>query len=104
MDFYNENELRRFLEMSTEEREEEVNNWLAEVAEPWQGDSANDQMARSMVAAMNAYCQVMFNVDEDEIKKSNRHILGLWLHGFVQMARNFQTLAAMTQIKKDFES
>lgn len=102
MDFYDPQDFSKFFEMSREEREEATQSWLASVAEPWQGDTAEDQMARSMIAAMNAYLQVAYNVED--FRPANRHVLGLWLHGYTQMARNFQTLAALTDVKKSFES
>lgn len=104
MDFYDPEDINRFFEMDKDERETVITDWLAEVAEPWQGDSAEDKMARSMISAMNNYCQVMFTTDTDEIKTAHKHVIGLWLHGYVQMCRNFQTLAALTKIKKSFES
>ena len=87
--------------MDPSERQEATQEWLATVAEPWQGDSAEDQMARSMIAAMNAYLQVAYNVED--FRTANHHVLSLWMHGYLQMARNFQTLAALTQVKKSFE-
>lgn len=103
MDFFNPDDVRRFFEMDKGERREAVEDWLATVAEPWQGDSDEDKLARSMVAAMNAYMQAAFAIESDDFKKVNRHVMGLWLHGYTQMAKNFQTLAALSAIKKSFE-
>jgi hypothetical protein len=101
MDFYDPEDIKRFYEMDREERVEATQDWLASVAEPWQGDSDEDAMARSMIAAMNAYLQAAYTIDD--FRTINRHVLGLWTHGYIQMARNFQTLSAMSQIKKRME-
>ena len=101
MDFYNPDDIQKFFEMDKEERQEATQEWLATIAEPWQGDSAEDQMARSMISALNAYLQVAYNVQD--FSKVNRHMMGLWMHGYLQMAKNFQTLAAITQIRKNYE-
>ena len=102
MDFYNPEDLARFFEMDAEERKEAVHDWLATVAEPWQGDSDADILARSIVGSMSG----LLNASEqiDDFKKVNRHIMGLWMHTFMHISRGFQTLAALSDIKKGFEN
>lgn len=101
MDFFNPEDLQRFFEMDGDERREAIGDWLATVAEPWQGDSDEDILARSMVGAMNSLIEASYQIDDP--KTVNRHIMGIWLHTYTHIARGFQTLAGISDIRKSFE-
>jgi hypothetical protein len=101
MDFFNPEDINRFFEMDKEERREAIGEWLANVAEPWQGNSDEDILARSMVASMHSLVEASFQVDD--FPKVNRHILGIWMHTYMHIHRGFQSLAGISEIRKSFE-
>ena len=86
--------------MDGDERREAIDEWLWQVVEPWQGDSADDKLARSMVGAMRALSEPSY---DSNLREANQFVLGLWMDSFMKMSRSFQTLDGITQVKKSLD-
>ena len=93
--------IREFIEMDHDERREVMEDWLASIAEPFMGDSIDDKLARSMIGAMRSYMEGAFAMSKGE--QPNRYIMGIWLHGYMQMVKNFRALEGIAGIKRSME-
>jgi hypothetical protein len=96
-DFNNEDDFRRLIEMDEDERQEFINEGLADLAEVWMGDTVDDILARSMIGAMRSMLEAAHKFKPDE---ANPHVAGVWFHAYRRLTSDFQTLAAITAIKK----
>ena len=100
-DFYDPEFMKKFLmEMDQDERREAVDDWLFQVVEPWQGDSADDKLARSLVGAMTSLSEAAFTAD---LKDANPFVLGIWMDAYQKISRSFQTLDGIARVKKSFD-
>jgi hypothetical protein len=105
MDFSNQNDYIRLLQMlqegESEEAREVIHEGLAELAEVWIGDTNEDRLARSFISAFRAFVDAAMSIDSfDGI---NPHVLGLWVHAYQRNAKDFMAFAGLTQVKKSFE-
>jgi hypothetical protein len=103
MDFNNEEDVQRFMEMDAEEKREALDDALAEVAQEWMSDEVDDVLARSIVGAMRSYMEGAFSLGGDGDPAPNPYVMGVWHHGYRRMVTTFQALAGITTVKKSLK-
>ncbi len=91
-----------FLKMEPDERHQHIDDLLVGVAEPWL-NTADEPMVLAMVGSMRAIMEGASNYAVSRMDggdEGNGFVGGLFLHSYRQQMNNFQTLAALTDVKR----
>lgn len=92
-----------FLRLDPEERKEKISDLLADVTEPWVG-TPEETLMLGIVGSMRSVMDAASNYAEEvetSGKSANQYILGIFSHTYVQQVRNFQTVAALSDMKRN---
>lgn len=106
MDFNDPDWIEEFAAMDATERRNALDEWLAHIAEPFMGDSVEDQLARSMVGAMRSFLEgahALAWVRENGGDMPNRYIFGIWMHAYMRLCSDFQALDGISGIKRSLK-
>jgi hypothetical protein len=106
MDFNDPDWIREFANMDADERHEALNDWLAHIAEPFMSDSVDDVLARSMVGAMRSMIEgahKLAEMKEDGGDPPNAYIMGVWMHAYIRLCKDFQALDGISGIKRSLK-
>jgi hypothetical protein len=92
--------------MDSDERKQAIDDLLADVAEPWLGDPAED-LVLAQVASTRALLEGASKYadgrETDDKPAANQYVIGVYVNAYMQGVRNFAALVGLSDMKRSLD-